>query len=131
MPTSNLSGLSDADRRTLDAWLVEFERSWDKDRLAKRVRELPLPGHALRLPALTELVRIDLVKNWQQGRQVHLETYLKTFPELGTADTVAVALIQAEYEAATRAGVATDLDAFAQRFPRQVAQLMQALETAH
>jgi serine/threonine protein kinase/HEAT repeat protein len=131
MPTtSSLAGLSDADRRTLQTWLTDFEQSWDKDRLIKRVRELPLPGHPLRLPALTELVRIDLTKHWQHGQEARLETYLKTFPELGTADTVAVALIQAEYEAAVRAGAATDLDAYARRFPRQVAQLVQALETA-
>src|SRR5437764_738404 len=55
-----LATLTDAERGLLEAWLVEFDQAWQDGRLAARVAELPLAGHPLRLPALCEMVKIDL-----------------------------------------------------------------------
>src|SRR5947208_10857092 len=103
---AHLANLSDADRRILEAWLVEFDQAWHEDRLASGAGELPPSGHALRLPALVEMVKIDLERQWQRGRRVVLEDYLRSYPELGTPATVSVDLLHAEYEARRRAGAA-------------------------
>jgi hypothetical protein len=34
--STNLRQLADADRRVLESWLLEFDRSWDESRLAAR-----------------------------------------------------------------------------------------------
>jgi WD40 repeat protein/predicted Ser/Thr protein kinase len=114
---SNLSDLSSPDRQALDGWLAEFDRSWDEDRLAGLVRRLPLAG-PLRSLALGELVRRDLERHWQNGRPARLETYLRLYPELGTPDTVAPSLIQAEYAARHRWGDRPPWEEFLRRFPR-------------
>jgi hypothetical protein len=48
--------LAPADRLRLEAWLAEFEEAWEEHRLAAQVA---------RLPALLELVKIDLERNLQ------------------------------------------------------------------
>ena len=58
----------------------------------------------LRLPALAEMVKIDLERQWQRGRQVSLKSYLKEFPELGSPSDVSADLIQAEYEVRRESG---------------------------
>jgi predicted Ser/Thr protein kinase len=115
--SASLAKLSDQDRRQVEAWLVEFQQSWDQKRLGAQVRKLPPPGSPLRLPALTELVKIDLERQWQAGHRLRLEAYLKALPELGTAETVPLDLIQAELAARRRAGTPADPAAFARRFP--------------
>lgn len=65
------------------------------------------------------LVKIDLERQWQQSRRPLLETYLQSYPELGTPHTVALGLIQAEYEVRQQFGFPADLEDFARRFPRQ------------
>src|SRR5262245_10480557 len=121
--------LGDEQRAILKSWLVEFEQSWDDDRLAARVRQLPKSG-PLRFLTLVELVKIDLERNWQKGRQVRLEAYLERYPELGTPDTVAMELIQKEYEARHQAGAPAGLADFARRFPRQAEGLRRLVERA-
>ena len=82
-----LETLSDADRQLLESWLVQFDQSWDENRLAKQVRELLPVGTPLRLPALIELIKIDLKRQWQRGQQATVERYLEAYPELGGPDT--------------------------------------------
>jgi tetratricopeptide (TPR) repeat protein/predicted Ser/Thr protein kinase len=127
---SSASYLSDADRRLLESWRMEFERSWDPQRLGARVQQLPPPGDQLRPLLLTELVKIDLRHHWQEGRRVRLESYLKAYPELGTPEAVAVDLIQAEFEARRQKGETPDLAKFAARFPRQFEELRRRLGAA-
>src|SRR5205823_8887422 len=81
-----------------------------------------------RLPALVELVKLDLSREWLQGRRVNLESYLKSFPELGTVETVSPELILAEYEVRCRAGEAVELAQFEQRFPHQSGALRQLID---
>ena len=119
--------LSESDRQLLESWLVEFDESWHSERLAERVRELPPPWTPLRLSALAEMVKIDLERQWQRGRRVAIESYLKTYPELGTPKTVTADLIQAEYEVRRQFGVPADIVYFATRFPQQAADLRHLL----
>src|SRR5579884_2141508 len=78
--------LSEQERRVLEGWLLEFDQSWADGLLDDRARRLPPVGMPLRLPALAELVKIDLERQWRAGRRPRLEEYLPRFPELGTPD---------------------------------------------
>src|SRR5262249_11951572 len=110
------------DRQALDAWLAEFNHSWNEDRLAALVRQLPLAG-PLRHLALGELVRRDLQQHWQKDRPIHLEAYLQDYPELGTPETVAPDLIRAQYAARQQWGDRPPWEEFLRRFPRQAGTL--------
>ncbi|HEX5273132.1 MAG TPA: serine/threonine-protein kinase, partial [Gemmataceae bacterium] len=118
--------LSDAERAQVETWLVEFERTWGEGRLADRVRELP-PG-PLRFPALVELVKIDLERSWDAGIRNPVESYLATFPELGTPDTAPADLLQAEWEVRRHHGEEPSLTAYADRFPGRADDLRRLLE---
>ncbi len=109
--------------RQLESWFEEFERSWGEGRLTARAAELPPPGHPLRAPALAGLVRLDLRKQWERGRRQTVESYLKTYPELGTPETVTTDLVLEEYQQRAKLGLTQDLPHFAMRFPRQFAEL--------
>src|SRR5205809_250669 len=91
--------LSADDRLLIKSWLSEFLQTWTDKRLEECVASLPPCRDRLRLPALIELVKIDLRRRWDQGERVELERYLLRFPELGSVDTAAVGLVRAEYEA--------------------------------
>src|SRR5262249_2954574 len=106
-----------AERRELDAWLLGFEEGWNEKRMSEWVRRLPRAGHPRRA-ALIEMVKADLRRRWQAGRQVGVERYLKAIPELGGADAVPVELLLAEYEVRQRFGAPCDPAAFGQRFPK-------------
>jgi predicted Ser/Thr protein kinase len=114
--------LAENQRRDVEAWLAEFQQGWDEKKLKNQVRKLPPSGDPRRLPALLEIVKIDLYRHWEQGRRVKVESYLKAFPELPATGLVPE-LIQAELAARHRAGVPADLASFAQRFPDQANQL--------
>jgi serine/threonine protein kinase len=124
-----LQDLSDHDRHELESWLVEFDVAWSESRLAERVRSLPPSGSPLRQAALVELIKIDLERNWQNGRQVAIESYLQDYPELGTADTLSPELLQVEYRVRKQFDATADLADFARRFPRQAEQLRVLMET--
>src|SRR5437879_3881147 len=125
-----LRALSLEDRQLAESWLFEFDRDWHDGRLAERVRKLPPPGDPLRLPALVEMVKIDLERHWQHGRQACVEGYLRSYPELGTIDTAPADLILKEYEVRQAAGDAPRETTFMKRFPQQAEQLRPLLEQA-
>src|SRR5688572_6316390 len=110
--------LGDRQREQLEEWLVKFEQTWAEGCVAEHVRRLP-PEGTLRFAALVEMVKIDLERNWQRGRRVAVESYLRDFPELGTTDTVPADLLQAEYEVRRQHGEDVEPAAFAERFPRR------------
>jgi hypothetical protein len=99
---------------------VDFDQSWHAGRLAERVRELPPAQDPLRLPALIELVKIDLEKQWQRGHRVVLESYLQLYPELGTPDTIGADLIYAEHRIKRQHDEDPELTEFDRRFPCQI-----------
>jgi formylglycine-generating enzyme required for sulfatase activity/serine/threonine protein kinase len=117
-----LADLSDDDRQVLESWLVAFDQHWDERLLASRAAQLP-PGSSWRLPALAEMVKIDLERQWQRGRQASLESYLREFPELGRPEEVSADLIQAEYEVRRLFGAPAVLDDYLRRFPHQATEL--------
>ncbi len=86
--------LANEHREQLEALLMEFDTAWDKNRLAVEMKKLA-KNSPLRLPALIEMIKIDLEKRWQTGQRVTVESYLKGFPELGTRNTVSPDLLQA------------------------------------
>lgn len=88
--------LSDADRATLEARLVEFDRHWHNGKLAESVGALPATDERLRLPTLVELIKIDLERQWQHGNRVTVASYLARFPELANAQTVVADLVEVE-----------------------------------
>ena len=69
------------------------------------------------------MVKIDLERQWQRGRQVSLESYLKEFPELGSPADVSADLIQAEYEVRRQFGAPAALEDYLRRFPHQAGEL--------
>jgi len=117
-----LADLSDDDRQVLDSWLVDFEERWDEDLLANRLDQIP-PGSSWRLPALAEMVKIDLERQWRRGRQVSLESYIKEFPELGSPGDVSADLIQAEYEVRRQFGAPLTIEDYNRRFPHHAGEL--------
>src|SRR5690242_16237629 len=125
---SNLLMTSTFQDPAVQSWLSAFEADWDEGRLAARAAELPPPGHPNRLPLLTGMVAIDLRRRWRRGKPASLESYLASYPELGTAQTAPLELLQAEYEARLEAGVPADVAEFARRFGRDPAELAQRFQ---
>jgi WD40 repeat protein/tetratricopeptide (TPR) repeat protein len=101
---ARLLELTPADRLQLEAWLAEFDEKWDENCLESRVERLPPRGQPLRLPALIELVKIDLEKNWQCGRQLGLVDYVARYPELGAPEALPPDLVLAEEEVCRQFG---------------------------
>jgi serine/threonine protein kinase len=98
-----------------------------QDRFSGQIIRPPLVGTDS-LPALVEMVKLDLSREWLLGRPVTLESYLDSFPELGTAETVAAELILAEYVVRCRSGERVALAQFDHRFPHQAAALRRLIE---
>jgi predicted Ser/Thr protein kinase len=118
-PNPNTVGLTPEELQRLDGWLQEFDLNWEANALMRRARELP-PEGPLRRAALTGMVTIDLRRQRQHGRKKPLEDYLLAYPELGTPETVALDLIQAEVQARRRTGDPVTAADLARRFPRQM-----------
>jgi serine/threonine protein kinase len=127
---ADLLRLADADRRQLEAWLLEFEASWADGRLSASLARWAPPGHPLRVPLLVEMVKIDLERQWGLNRRACVEGYLHTYPELGTPDTVAADLLQAEYEVRRQFHDPVTPDDYPRRFPRQAEEFRRLVREA-
>jgi formylglycine-generating enzyme required for sulfatase activity len=114
--------LSGDERQVLASWLEAFEAQWDERLLANRAAAVP-PGSSWRLPALAGMVKIDLQRQWQQGRRVSLGSYLEQFPELGGPGEMSSDLIRAEYEIRRRFGAPVALEEYLGPFPHLAAEL--------
>jgi TPR repeat protein/predicted Ser/Thr protein kinase len=115
--------LRSADAAQLEHWLGQFDAAWTDRSLAEFIARLPPPGTPLRLPVLVELVKRDLLHQWERGRRPRIEGYLHCYPELGTKDTAPAELILAEYEARQRNNAAADPGDLDRRFPNQSKQV--------
>jgi predicted Ser/Thr protein kinase len=91
----------------LEGWLIDFDCRWSPEQLCVRVPALPADA-PWRLPALIEMVKIDLERRWQCGERVGLADYLRDYPELGSAQTVGADLIRAEYDVRRQFGETVD-----------------------
>jgi serine/threonine protein kinase/Leucine-rich repeat (LRR) protein len=119
--------LNDDDQKRLEWLLVEFDQHWCDGSLAKNASRLEADS-PLRARALSELIKIDLERQSARGRPATIETYLTTYPELGTPETVAAELIHAEYQVRRQFGESANLDEYCRRFPRQAAALCRLIE---
>ncbi|HYT87807.1 MAG TPA: PEGA domain-containing protein [Gemmataceae bacterium] len=122
-----LNCLSREDQQQVEKWLQEFDRRWDEGRLARVACELPAE-EPLHTAALSELVKLDLHRKWQQGNKKSLESYLLAYPELGTSETAAVDLIQAEMQARKQGGDSISWAELSKRFPKQTEQIRRGME---
>jgi predicted Ser/Thr protein kinase len=102
-----LEALSAPDRQTVEAWLVAFDQHWHDGKLDAHAAALPPPPSALRLPALVEMVKIDLERQWQHGNRVPVQAYRARFPELASG-AVAAELARAEARVQRQFGVAAN-----------------------
>jgi hypothetical protein len=109
---------------TVQSWLTDFASTWDDGRLAARAADLPPPDDPARLALLSGMVRIDLRRRWLRGEPVALDSYLSTYQELGTPQTVSLELVRAEYDARLECGAPADLADFSRRFARDTAELI-------
>ncbi|MDB5351821.1 MAG: hypothetical protein JWN86_3068 [Planctomycetota bacterium] len=117
-----IADLSDGDREVLESYLIHFDQDWEEGRLANEWSRIPA-GSSWRLPALAEMVKIDLERQWGLGREMSLESYLAQFPELGTPHEVSADLILAEYEIRRQVGDPVSLEDYLRRFPNQAREL--------
>jgi predicted Ser/Thr protein kinase len=122
--------LSVPERQVLEAWLAAFDQAWHGGALAERVQALSALSPALHFPALVEMVKRDLARQWQHGHRVSLLKYLEAYPQLGSPYTVPADLILAEYEARRGAGEAPDLIEFARAYPGRLDELRRLLDQA-
>jgi serine/threonine protein kinase len=118
--------LSSQDQSVVTEHLADFANNWDEKRLAAAIRTLPPADNPLRCAILVGICRIDLKRRWQQGQKVTVESYLKACPELGSPETVAVGLVEAELQAREKAGVGQPWEDLCKRFPTQVAEMKEA-----
>jgi serine/threonine protein kinase len=118
-----IPGLSSEEASALEALLANFQRLWHGDLLAEAHHQLSSAPDGLRRFALIEMVKIDLDRQWQRGQRQTLESYLRTYPDIGDSGTVPVRLIEAELKARAAAGEAVDLAAVQNRFPQRVGEL--------
>src|SRR5947209_1708018 len=100
---SALQPFSAEEKQFVKSWLVEFSQTWTPSRLAERVAALPPMGDRLRLPTFIEMVKYDLRRRWEEGARVEVESYLSTYPELGTPETAPLGLVRTELEAREKA----------------------------
>ncbi len=120
----HLAPLSAPEREKLESWLVDFDLAWTEDLLARQIQQLP-PKDRLRVPALIEMVKIDLERRWQRGRQVLLEPYLRAYPELASAEGALAVLIRAECDVRAQFGTPPAPSELLRRFPNQAAAIRQ------
>jgi len=124
-----LAELPDVERDQLESWLVEFDRTWDQAKLDDSVDSLPFEDPGLRLATLTEMVKIDLERQWRSDRLLTVDDYLARFPELGTPETVTVDLIRVELDMRGEFGEPLDDQELAMRFPGRVDEIDDAEPT--
>jgi serine/threonine protein kinase len=120
--------MSHEDQRLQDL-VQRFERACEGGDAIDLEKYLPAPEDPLRARALQALIAVDLDVCWRGRRQMRLEDYLPRFPELGTARTVAVALIVAEYRARSQHGDRPSRDVYQRRFPDQFAEVVKRLDS--
>ncbi|HTN74660.1 MAG TPA: serine/threonine-protein kinase, partial [Pirellulaceae bacterium] len=84
---------------------------------------LPPAEDRLRVLMLHQLLPTDLAFRWNRGEKPLIESYLESFPELGTANDLPVDLICDEFRIRTRHGDNPKLEGYQKRFPRQFSGL--------
>jgi serine/threonine protein kinase len=117
------SALLPEETTALEALLADFARDWRDGLLAEASGQLGGRSANLRRAALVAMVKIDLSRQWQHGRRPTLESYLDSYPDLGSRRDVAAELIEAELAARAAAGEPVEAGAVLARFPARAAEL--------
>ena len=126
--SETIAALPPLQRRMAEAWLTRFEENWHDQKLRECMAALPAQS-SLRRPLLLAMIERDLSHQWDAGRKMLVEDYLKDFPELGFASDLPLELIAAEFNVRQSRGGA-DLSEFAERFPARVDDLYVLLKPA-
>lgn len=127
---AKLHDLPDEMQARIESWVIDFDQSWSPERLGEQVSGLPKRGSQVRACALVELIKVDIERQWSKGKRLTIEDYLETYPELGTKETVAADLIQAEYEVRRQFGAPAKLTQIIERFPKQAAEIRRLVDEA-
>lgn len=107
-----------------------FEQAWQDlaspDAIVELAEFLPEPGSPTRVLVLRALLPLDLDARWRRGHPSLIERYLEHYPELGSASTIPVSIVVAEYLARNQYGDAPPVEEYASRFPQALAELRKA-----
>jgi serine/threonine protein kinase len=130
-PTT-IGALTSAQWEQLEEILEKFEDAWqqtlDPAATVSLASFLPACQDPLYFVVLQELVKAALEIRWRRGQPVHLESYLKQFPDLSQEAQLLPALLYEEYRVRQRYGDRPALDIYRQRFPDYYAQLEQLVQ---
>ncbi len=116
----------------LQKLVSRFEQAWQQaDRAGHDVdldAFLPRNGDRLRLPALYQLIGVDLEHRWKRGQKVELESYLYRFSELGSLGVLPTELILREYRIRHAHGDCPAPEVYRARFPGRYARLLTLIQ---
>jgi len=107
-----------------------FDERWQTAGEATIAEFLPPEPGDERRELLVELIKVDLEYRWGRGERIHVEKYLRQFPELGDVATVPLELIVEELHVCALHGSPPSDDELTARFPTRVVELHAALAEA-
>ncbi len=100
----------------LEDFVDAFEAAWARHGDADPAQFVPDHGHALYLPVLGELLRIDMEMRWKRGTPRRPEDYRDRFPLLFENREVLKGLAFEEYRLRRQAGEAPSPTEYQKRF---------------
>jgi hypothetical protein len=101
----------------IEEYVERFEEAWH--RRPSPCIEHFLPADAILFrPVLVELVHVDLEYRLKSGKEVHVESYLRRYPELADERDTVVELLAAEFQLRRRRRKLT-IEEFLSRFPEK------------
>ena len=120
------------DTTRFDEFIDRFEHAWRVDQrpsLGRFIAEIPDQESDQSQALIQELVLIDLEWQWRTGGDSPplLEEYLKQAPQLGTTDTLPIALVVEEYRVRHNWGDRPSHEEFQRRFPHLSSDLPDVL----
>jgi len=127
-PADDLGRLDPGEWEQLQDVADRFEAAWQREDSTDLNDFLPPVGNPLRLAALHELIKIDLEFRQRRHRGVNLETYVQSFPELGSVPTISPRLIYEEYRVRALYGDKPLLAEYHARFQEQFVQVEKLIE---
>ncbi|MGE3803638.1 MAG: protein kinase [Gemmataceae bacterium] len=128
--SGNLGNLKTEKWEQLQGIADRFEQAWAQcgGEITPTLKEfLPADDAGLRVAALHELIKTDLEIRARRKLPATVESYLDTFPELGSRETVSPQLIYEEYRVRHLYGDKPDIDSYRERFPARIDDLSRLL----
>jgi serine/threonine protein kinase len=132
MPSSSNPQPPFDDLPDLQKLVNRFEQAWQQAERAGHDVDLdaflPRNGDHLRLPALYQLIGVDLEHRWKRGQKVELESYLYRFSDLGSLGVLPTELILREYRVRHAHGDRPAPEVYRARFPGRYARLLTLIQ---